>query len=693
MADVDEAFANRLTRQGWSLYALGMAFIILRMYGRARRLGGISHYQADDYLEILAGILRPFTTISAPGRPTNAFSRIQLLFTLLVASLNIIIDNGGSNLYPPEQFPTFTPSDIQARITGSKIVLVSEQAMLNLIYVLKACVLILYTRLTLGLAAQRFVRYLSIYVAVGWTATQIMMFTACRPFSGYWAVPPPDPQCATYEQYAILQAVFNISSDVLMLLVPLPLVFRMEIAWRQKIVLIFIFSLGVCVIVAALLTKIFNLGDPYSPNYMLWYIREASVAVYVSNLPLVWPLLREWFPWLRSLKAVGVLPTPRTVGRTKAVNGSTGGVTQSVSQPPPVMSMVRRDTFEESATWLNADDLELQNPSRALRPSSSQRYMLEGEDDDLDSSPLGREKGRKRRSSLPEAFLQGRDSEAPSPRRQTMELDLERGLYSCFGPGQGLYPVRSIDFGPTKGIEAFSNTRNILPSSAPRRISRIPDRIAAAPSARHSSFVLVGQSLKNGRTQIQVSRLASGAPINHSHVHRALAVAPDADLLPTQGIVVRVAATLDFVPDVVRDRDNHVAIAVGLSASTQSHVVVCQISGVNFLVRRQRQVLLAAATLREAETQRERQDKQEKYGKGEGHEEKESFAREAGVGLVRGQQSIEASVERSMSLWGRRSRRRRCARRWRSGVYTIRIIGRIFFGITLFGSGVVVVCS
>lgn len=38
---------------------------------------------------------------------------------------------------------------------------------------------------------------------------------------------------------------------------------------------------------------------------MLWYIREASVAVYVANLPIIWPMLREWFPYLRNAK----LPT------------------------------------------------------------------------------------------------------------------------------------------------------------------------------------------------------------------------------------------------------------------------------------------------------------------------------------------------------------------------------------------------
>lgn len=33
---------------------------------------------------------------------------------------------------------------------------------------------------------------------------------------------------------------------------------------------------------------------------MLWYIRESSVAMYVANLPMIWPLIREMFPFLKS---------------------------------------------------------------------------------------------------------------------------------------------------------------------------------------------------------------------------------------------------------------------------------------------------------------------------------------------------------------------------------------------------------
>jgi hypothetical protein len=51
----------------------------------------------------------------------------QGLYTALVVCLNVIAGGGGSNLYLPEEFDTFSPLDIQERIKGSKIVIVSEQ--------------------------------------------------------------------------------------------------------------------------------------------------------------------------------------------------------------------------------------------------------------------------------------------------------------------------------------------------------------------------------------------------------------------------------------------------------------------------------------------------------------------------------------------------------------------------------------
>ncbi|KAB5528063.1 hypothetical protein GE09DRAFT_1228959 [Coniochaeta sp. 2T2.1] len=279
MGDFDEHFITQLRQQSWSLYSVGMFIILLRITARLKRLGP-RNLQPDDFLMLL----------------------VASLYTTLVVSLNVTAQGGGSNLYPPHLEGTFSPTEIHERIYGSKIVVVSEQAMLNVVYAVKSCMLVMYTRLTLGLTTQKLVRWLGVYVLCGWVASQVAFFTACTPFENYWAMPLPKgkEQCATLSHYSIVQAVFNISSDAAMLFVPLPLIFRTTMPVKQKVVLSVIFGMGLFVIIAALLTKVFNLSDVWDPRYMLWYVREASVAVYVSNLPMVWPLVREWAPWLRS---------------------------------------------------------------------------------------------------------------------------------------------------------------------------------------------------------------------------------------------------------------------------------------------------------------------------------------------------------------------------------------------------------
>lgn len=120
--------------------------------------------------------------------------------------------------------------------------------MLNAIYTLKACLLVMYSRITSGTTQRSAVRYLAIYVVVGWIATEMAFFTACRPFKGYWAVPPPDPQCTTLQHYAIVQACFNISSDMAMIVIALVLVHSLKLPLKQKIMLGCVFSMGFFVV-------------------------------------------------------------------------------------------------------------------------------------------------------------------------------------------------------------------------------------------------------------------------------------------------------------------------------------------------------------------------------------------------------------------------------------------------------------
>lgn len=61
---------------------------------------------------------------------------------------------------------------------------------------------------------------------------------------------------------------------------------------HRKLILCGIFSLGIFVILAAVLNRYYNFSIPYSPIFLNWYVGELSTAVFVANIPLCWPLLR-----------------------------------------------------------------------------------------------------------------------------------------------------------------------------------------------------------------------------------------------------------------------------------------------------------------------------------------------------------------------------------------------------------------
>lgn len=203
-----------------------------------------------------------------------------------------------TNLMDPAEYDKVLsdPEEVQSRIYGSKIVIGLEQCMLFSTWGVKTCLLLLYHKMTLGVRQNLFVKILMGYALLGFVVIMITYYGVyCRPFSQYWAMPVQDMQCATYQHYSITQAVFNISSDAFMLMIPIPLIIKAQIRPRKKLLLCAVFGLGIFVIVAAILNKYFNFAAPLTITYQIWYIREASTAIYVANMMCWWPLLRKIF--------------------------------------------------------------------------------------------------------------------------------------------------------------------------------------------------------------------------------------------------------------------------------------------------------------------------------------------------------------------------------------------------------------
>ena len=237
----------------------------------------------------------------------------QITYTVVIVSVNQTANNLSSYL-PPGFVETLTPDEIQNAIYGSKFVFICECFKLTTIWLVKACLLILYSHMTWvlpfnsiwrvsgiysmywiltkhtdpihsnrsGLPKQhRSVKWVACYCALGYVVVVVLFLSAwCRPIEQYWAVPPSNCKLycpfvnlsflvlcnhsrpmmswllaffwnsavCIYYHHLITDAVFNISSDLMMLFLPLPLLIKAKLPLRRKFILSGVFSLGVFVV-------------------------------------------------------------------------------------------------------------------------------------------------------------------------------------------------------------------------------------------------------------------------------------------------------------------------------------------------------------------------------------------------------------------------------------------------------------
>jgi hypothetical protein len=255
-------------------YGVCWITVIIRLISRRLHLGSWKRLQLDDYLIVL----------------TMATDTV-----LTVIMHKIVVTN--SNLIPPgDDVASYTEEEIQSRVLGSKLVLVSEQMQLVTIWLVKACLLIMYNRMTLVLPYHKIVVCTCVYVAVTFVVMETLYFGVwCRPFPQYFAVPPNSKQCSAATNHLITNAVFNISSDLIILSIPLPLLFKVRLPKKNKTILLVIFLIGAFTIVAAALNKFYSFTNPFGSEWTIWYLRESYTAILCANLPLTYPLIQRIF--------------------------------------------------------------------------------------------------------------------------------------------------------------------------------------------------------------------------------------------------------------------------------------------------------------------------------------------------------------------------------------------------------------
>lgn len=159
----------------------------------------------------------------------------------------------------------------------------------------------------MGLWQQRLVYYLTIICIATYLGVVLTIFLGCRPFADNWRVyPSPGLQCSFRVQNLAVISAFNIATDVALLSVPVPLLWRLQVPRRQKLIIAAFLLTGVFVIAAAVIRIVVTLGPGAHSTTKIntWGVRETIVALVCVNAPMLRPLFLRKF-WTRGEWSVG----------------------------------------------------------------------------------------------------------------------------------------------------------------------------------------------------------------------------------------------------------------------------------------------------------------------------------------------------------------------------------------------------
>lgn len=128
-------------------------------------LGSFRRFQADEFVMCI----------------------ILCFYLTLIITLNIVAHTSSNLLPPGYDIAHMTKQDIDERTYGSKLILVVEESQCTVIWGAKACLLIMYLRLTKMRRENILVKVLAAYVAITFVVMEILYLGVwCRPFHNYW---------------------------------------------------------------------------------------------------------------------------------------------------------------------------------------------------------------------------------------------------------------------------------------------------------------------------------------------------------------------------------------------------------------------------------------------------------------------------------------------------------------------------
>ncbi|KAJ5176540.1 uncharacterized protein N7482_002417 [Penicillium canariense] len=270
--------AENLTAESFAEYGIGMAFLLVRLYARLS-LGGIRGLRLDD-----------------------AFAVAAMVFWTMMTTIIYFLGSYGTNIGLTEQSAMLVPdSKVPDMILGSKLAFSNWIWYMTYIWCQKGVLLCLFWKLTQGTWHTHLVAGTAVLCVVTWLACILTHVCLCTPLYHNWQIKPyPGDHCTLRQPLYVVIAVLNVITDICIMLIPIPILTKLQVPLQRKLILAVMFSSGFFIMICTVLRCYYSLGDITNlPIALGWADRECFVAAIVVSLPGIKPLFRNT-RWLGS---------------------------------------------------------------------------------------------------------------------------------------------------------------------------------------------------------------------------------------------------------------------------------------------------------------------------------------------------------------------------------------------------------
>ncbi|KAK0634833.1 hypothetical protein B0T17DRAFT_472500, partial [Bombardia bombarda] len=196
------------------------------------------------------------------------------------------------------------PSDLTLSL---KLFYVAETFYLCILSLTKTSILCFYLRIF----PNRTFRMVT-YGVMAWVSLSSIIFVflqifQCVPIAFIWEGWKKGEfgpyKCLDINALGFASAAFSIAQDIVILVMPLPLLARLNVSRRSKLGIMVMFSLGIFVLITSCvrLWTLHSFGDSVNPTWdytdaLIWTGLEVAVSIIVTSLPAIRVLISRRIP-------------------------------------------------------------------------------------------------------------------------------------------------------------------------------------------------------------------------------------------------------------------------------------------------------------------------------------------------------------------------------------------------------------